>query len=127
KKGDVYRGLHDAQVPNIARLGLAADVPMLPECGRTDLPAVRTMTQEFVKGYDWCPSQPRVDLYVHYRLVLQTLGRPLNTFRSTRQLCEVIRDTIVAHTEAYEKVQILHQDLSAGNILITEEGGILID
>ncbi|KAH9000867.1 hypothetical protein EDB86DRAFT_3101166 [Lactarius hatsudake] len=127
KEGDVYRELHDAQVSNIARLGLAGDVPLLPECGRTDCPAVqRTMSQEFVK--DWCPGQPRVDPYVHYRLVLETLGSPLNTFKSTRELCKVIRDAITAHTEAYERVGILHRDVSAGNILITDNGsGILID
>ncbi|KAH9017118.1 hypothetical protein EDB83DRAFT_2571598 [Lactarius deliciosus] len=127
KEGDVYRELHDAQVPNIARLGLAGDVPLLPECGRTDCPAVqRTMTQEFVK--DWCPGQPCVDPYVHYRLVLETLGSPLNTFKSTRELCKVIRDAITAHTGAYERVGILHRDVSAGNILITDNGsGILID
>ncbi|KAH8977385.1 hypothetical protein EDB86DRAFT_2817875 [Lactarius hatsudake] len=127
KEGDVYRELHDAQVSNIARLGLAGDVPLLPECGRTDCPAVqRTMTQGFVK--DWCPGQPCVDPYVHYRLVLETLGSPLNTFKSTRELCKVIRDAITAHTGAYERVGILHRDVSAGNILITEDGsGILID
>ncbi|KAH9000869.1 hypothetical protein EDB86DRAFT_3242278 [Lactarius hatsudake] len=127
KEGDVYRELHDAQVSNIAKLGLAGDVPLLPECGRTDSPAVqRTITQEFVK--DWCPGRPRVDPYVHYRLVLETLGSPLHTFKSTRELCKVIRDAITAHTEAYERVQILHRDVSAGNILITENGsGILID
>ncbi|KAH9020339.1 hypothetical protein EDB84DRAFT_1678942 [Lactarius hengduanensis] len=116
-------------VPHIAKLGLAGDVPLLPECGRTDSPAVqRTMSQQFAKGYDWCPGQPRVDPYVHYRLVLETLGEPLHTFKSTRELCEVIRDAITAHTGAYERVGILHRDVSAGNILITEErSGILID
>ncbi|KAH9051973.1 hypothetical protein EDB87DRAFT_1581999 [Lactarius vividus] len=95
KEGDVYRELHDAHVPHIARLGLAGDVPLLPECGRTDSPAVqRTMTQQFVEGCNWCPGQPRVDPYVHYRLVLETLGSPLNTFKSTWELCEVIRDAI---------------------------------
>ncbi|KAH9174774.1 hypothetical protein EDB89DRAFT_1904348 [Lactarius sanguifluus] len=127
KEGDVYRELHDAKVSNIAKLGFAGDVPLLPDYGRTDSPAVqRTMTQEFVK--DWCPGQPCVDPYVHYRLVLETLGGSLHTFKSTRELCEVIRDAIVAHTEAYERVGILHRDVSAGNILITENGsGILID
>jgi RIO-like serine/threonine protein kinase len=34
----------------------------------------------------------------------------------------------IAHTTAYNKARILHQDISSGNILITEEGtGILID
>ncbi|KAH9038577.1 hypothetical protein EDB85DRAFT_2287515 [Lactarius pseudohatsudake] len=127
KEGDVYRELHDAQVPHIAKLGLAGDVPLLPECGQTDSPAVqRTMSQEFLK--DWCPGRPRVDPYVHYRLVLETLGSPLNTFKSTRELCKVIRDAITAHTGAYERVGILHRDVSAGNILIAENGsGILID
>ncbi|KAI9508735.1 hypothetical protein F5148DRAFT_979428, partial [Russula earlei] len=33
-----------------------------------------------------------------------------------------------AHTEAYDKAKILHQDVSAGNILIALNGsGMLID
>ncbi|KAH9053756.1 hypothetical protein EDB87DRAFT_1569042 [Lactarius vividus] len=67
KEGDVYRELHDAQVSHIARLGLAGNVPLLPECGRTDSPAVqRTMTQQFVEGCNWCPGQLQVDPYIHY-------------------------------------------------------------
>ncbi|KAH9059619.1 hypothetical protein EDB87DRAFT_1563048, partial [Lactarius vividus] len=128
KEGDVYRELHDAHVPNIAKLGLAGNVPLLSECGGTDSPTVQqTMTQQFVKG-GWCPGQPRVDPYVHYQLVLETLGSPLHTFRSTRELCEVIQNAITAHTGAYKRVGILHRDVSAGNILITKErSGILID
>jgi len=35
---------------------------------------------------------------------------------------------LVAHRDAYSKARILHRDVSAGNILITEKGGgILID
>jgi serine/threonine protein kinase len=34
----------------------------------------------------------------------------------------------IAHTAAYNKARILHRDVSAGNILITDKGsGILID
>ena len=35
---------------------------------------------------------------------------------------------LTAHTDAFNKTQTLHRDVSAGNILITEGGtGILID
>ncbi|KAH9174761.1 hypothetical protein EDB89DRAFT_469592 [Lactarius sanguifluus] len=90
KEGDVYRELHDAQVSNIAKLGLAGDVPLLPECGRTDSPAVqRTMTQEFVK--DWCPGQPRVDPLRTLSTCVGNTGEPIVHVKSTRELCKVIR------------------------------------
>lgn len=100
KEGDVYRELHNAQVPNIARFGRAGDVPLSPQHANTvPLNVQGTKTQDYAKrgtlGHEWCPGQPRVDRYVHYRLVLETLGQPLNTFKSTRQLCEVIRDAIM--------------------------------
>jgi hypothetical protein len=100
KEGDVYRKLHDANVPNIPALGPAGDVPLSPDhAGTFPLAVQRTKTQDYVKGsgrlVEWCPGQPCVGPYVHYRLVLETLGQPLNTFKSTRQLCEVIRDAII--------------------------------
>jgi hypothetical protein len=100
KEGDVYRELHGAQVPNIPMLGPAGDVPLsLDRKHIAPFSAQRTRTQDYVKesgrGYEWCPGRPRVDPLVHYRLVLETVGYPLNTFKSTRQLCEVIRDAIV--------------------------------
>jgi hypothetical protein len=99
KEGDVYRELHDAQVPNIPALGPAGDVPLSPDDATTTPLAVqRTRAQDYVKGsglgHEWCPGRPHVYPLVHYRLVLETLGRPLNTFKSTRQLCEAIRDAI---------------------------------
>src|SRR6266567_1794280 len=100
KEGDVYRKLHDAKVPNIPALGPAGDVPLSPDhAGTFPLAVQRTKTQDYLKGsghhHEWCPGRPVVEPYVHYRLVLETLGQPLNTFNSTRQLCEVIRDAIV--------------------------------
>ncbi|KAI0297791.1 hypothetical protein B0F90DRAFT_1669320 [Multifurca ochricompacta] len=50
KEGDVYRELHDAQVPNIAKFGRAGDVPLSPE--HTDVASFttqRTRTQDYVK------------------------------------------------------------------------------
>ena len=100
KEGDVYRELHDAHVPNIPKLGPAGDVSF--SLGRENIvpfPIQRTRTQDYVKGsglgHEWCLGRPLVDPLVHYRLVLETLGKPLNTFKSTRQLCEVIRDAII--------------------------------
>jgi hypothetical protein len=102
KEGDVYRELYEAQVPNIAEMDRAGDVPLILSGSpfQVSLPAVqRTKTQDYVSRpgsrHSWCPGHPRVEPYVHYRLVLKTVGMPLNQFKSTRQLCEVIRDAIV--------------------------------
>lgn len=96
KEGDVYRKLHEAQVPNIAKLGRAGDVCMLADDDQAlvSVGAQKTETQNYV-NHSWCPGRPRVEPYVHYRLVLETVGKPLKRFKSTRQLCEVIRDAVV--------------------------------
>ncbi|KAI9459737.1 hypothetical protein F5148DRAFT_1150810 [Russula earlei] len=55
-------------------------------------------------------------------------AKPLSTFRSTWELCQVIWDAMIAHTDAYDKAKILHRDVSAGNILIApDRSGLLID
>ena len=97
KEGDVYRELHEAQVPNIAEMDRAGDVPLVSRNGDlqvTVLAVQRTRTQDYV-GRPWCPGYPQVEPYVHYRLVLKTVGISLNQFKSTRQLCGVIRDAAV--------------------------------
>lgn len=92
KEGVVYRKLRDADVPNIPVLGPAGDVLF-------DAKTQRTKTQDYLKvsrgNHRWCLGRPSVEPYVHYRLVLETVGQPLNTFSSTRELCQAIRDAIV--------------------------------
>ncbi|KAI0263436.1 hypothetical protein BC834DRAFT_938764 [Gloeopeniophorella convolvens] len=132
KEGDVYRELHRKGVRNIAKLRCAGDIPVsLEDAGILSLAFQRTLTQEFVRKagrYEWCPGHPTVEPFVHYRLVLNTVGKPLSHFKSTRELCTVMRDAIVAHSDAYSKARVLHRDVSAGNILIDGDGhGILID
>ena len=88
KEGDVYRELHNAQVANIPTLSRAGDVPSSRDDTTTALfAAQRTRTHEYVNGsgfgHGWCPGRPDVEPYIHYRLVLETLGRPLN-FPSSR-------------------------------------------
>jgi hypothetical protein len=95
-EGDVYHELHDAEVPNIAKLGCAGDVRLTIDDSQAgaSVGVQRTRTQEYL-DQSWCPGRPDVEPYIHYRLVLETVGRPLNRFESTRQLCEVIRDAVV--------------------------------
>ena len=81
---------YSARVPNIVKLGRAGDIPVTIDDGqiRTPVGVQRTRTQDFLNR-SWCRGRPMVDPYAHYRLVLETVGMPLNRFKSTRQLCEV--------------------------------------
>jgi len=133
QEADIYKRLRDAGVPHIAPFEMGADIPNH-----------RTRTQDFVSR-KWALPIPR-ELRPHqqYRLVLGVVGRPLSSLTSVRELVRAIRDAIcgkslrnsmaylietttVAHKYAYEKGKILHRDISVGNILIVENGGLLID
>ncbi|KAI0318710.1 kinase-like domain-containing protein [Amylostereum chailletii] len=116
KEGDVYRRLHQSKVPHIPPLRSAGDVG-----------SHVTRCQEFVHS-SWNCVQMDLPTRRHYRLVLGAVGRPLNTFRSTRELCTSVRDAVEAHAKTYKGLNILHGDISVGNILIDDDGhGLLID
>ncbi|KAI0318542.1 hypothetical protein OF83DRAFT_1056668, partial [Amylostereum chailletii] len=116
KEGDTYRRLADKRIPHVAPLVCAADVPFQV-----------TRTQDFAEA-PWTCVLPTPVGRVHYRIVIGVVGRPLNTFKNTRELCTSVRDAIEAHARAYKKLKILHGDISSGNILITDDGqGLLID
>ena len=71
----------------------SVDVPLPPDhANSSQLVAQKTSTQEYLKGPGLGHEEGPC---VHYRLVLETLGLPLNKFKSTRQHREVIRDAIV--------------------------------
>ncbi|KAI0318536.1 hypothetical protein OF83DRAFT_1082832 [Amylostereum chailletii] len=107
KEGDTYRKLADKQIPHVAPLVCAADVPFQV-----------TRTQTFAEA-PWTCIPPTPVGRVHYRLVLKVVGRPLSKFTSTREL---------SHAKAYKRLNILHGDISSGNVLITDDGhGLLID
>ncbi|KAI0296752.1 hypothetical protein B0F90DRAFT_1669731 [Multifurca ochricompacta] len=72
----------------------------------------RTRTQDYVKGtegeHNWCPGRPCVNLFC------KTLGKP------GKECCFLACQWFTtAHSVTN---RILHRDVSAGNILITEEG-----
>ncbi|KAI0918750.1 hypothetical protein AcV5_002659 [Taiwanofungus camphoratus] len=58
--------------------------------------------------------------HTHYRLVTAEVGRPLSDFRKGRELVKVMYDCLIGHQQAVEKANILHRDISAGNLLIVE-------
>ncbi|CAL1696844.1 unnamed protein product [Somion occarium] len=63
----------------------------------------------------------------HQRIV-QEIAFPLETAKSSRELTQVFRDIIACMSKAWQSANVLHQDLSDGNIMITQEGrGILND
>ncbi|KAF8320399.1 hypothetical protein DL93DRAFT_2074013 [Clavulina sp. PMI_390] len=64
----------------------------------------------------------KMRIYVHFRLVLKEVGKPLSSFSSVQDLLQVLEDITDAHRYA-RKRGILHRDISAGNVMITEEGG----
>ncbi|RMZ83204.1 hypothetical protein DV738_g1305, partial [Chaetothyriales sp. CBS 135597] len=66
-------------------------------------------------------------------MVTSPVGRPLHTFQSILELLRVFRDAIKCHRSLLTNAKILHQDISAGNIIILDgqdeedPQGILID
>ncbi|OSD00242.1 hypothetical protein PYCCODRAFT_1479330 [Trametes coccinea BRFM310] len=56
--------------------------------------------------------------HCHYRLVVREVGLPLKEFPTGRILVWAVRDAVIAHQDAYTKAQVMHRDISVGNILI---------
>ncbi|KAH9889438.1 hypothetical protein C8Q73DRAFT_667917 [Cubamyces lactineus] len=54
----------------------------------------------------------------HYRLVVNEVGLPLDTFLNASELVGIIIDCIQAHNHAYNRKRLIHRDISAGNVLI---------
>ncbi|KAI0318709.1 hypothetical protein OF83DRAFT_920034 [Amylostereum chailletii] len=145
-EGRVYALLKSKNVPHIANALYSGDVVYIPDYddfpqnyNPEDLDAAQfiedmgdvqlqeTLTQEFA-GYDWACETKALNPHRHSRLVLDKIGRPITTYKVSRELFTVLRDVAEAHKEAYEKAGTLHRDLSVQNILITSEGeGLLID
>lgn len=62
-------------------------------------------------------------------LVFKPICKPLSTFRDTLELLSVLRDAVQTHRTLLQTANILHRDISDGNILILEvtRKGLLID
>ncbi|KAF9485119.1 hypothetical protein BDN70DRAFT_792271, partial [Pholiota conissans] len=122
KEGDIYAHLRNHGVRHIAPFGAGNDVR-----------DHATVTAKFAKEEWSCIPSPANDVkpiipeLVQYRMILLVLGRTLNEYDCTKQFVGAVRDAMEAHDDAYFKAKVLHRDISVGNILITETGGLLID
>ncbi|CDO74738.1 hypothetical protein BN946_scf184812.g2 [Trametes cinnabarina] len=57
----------------------------------------------------------------HMRMVIEDVGHPLTQFTSSREMVTAIRDAIKGHQTAWVEAQVLHRDVSVGNILISDD------
>ncbi|KAI9567163.1 hypothetical protein HD554DRAFT_2024342 [Boletus coccyginus] len=113
---EIYEILHHHGTPNIPAHVAGGDVD-----------GGRTQTQELADA-PWLCVRPRISPYQHYRLVHRIVGRPLFKFECTKQLVTAVFNALQAHSHAFKIAKILHRDISAGNIILTDEGkGLLID
>ncbi|VDC03816.1 unnamed protein product [Peniophora sp. CBMAI 1063] len=61
--------------------------------------------------------------YILTVTLFKRIGSKLRNFKSTRQLCIAVRDAIETHDAAYHLWNVLHRDISEGNILIAKVKG----
>ncbi|KAJ7885082.1 hypothetical protein B0H14DRAFT_2699614 [Mycena olivaceomarginata] len=110
QESETYRKLHQHQVPNIANVLAAGDVPG-QRCG--------------YPSPDWIvPLNATFRRHIHYRIVLDVVGKPINRFESTHALVGYIRDAFEAHYMAHTKAKIEHRDVSVANLVIGEKDGV---
>ncbi|GBE87345.1 predicted protein [Sparassis crispa] len=105
---EVYERLYKHDVSHIATLLCGGDV------GPTSDEPQRTCTQEFDESKSLLGR-------IHYRVVVKEVGRPLDDHENSREMLYVIFDALTAHREAWERAEVLHRDISIGNILIDED------
>ncbi|KAI0947737.1 hypothetical protein AcW1_009421 [Taiwanofungus camphoratus] len=131
KEGNVVRLLNEKEVKNIPTLVCHGDIEdqctvvqdlwedkskvatrSLVASGSSSVARISVMSPR----NEWNPLKS----HTHYRLVTAEVGRPLSDFRKGRELVKVMYDCLIGHQQAVEKANILHRDISAGNLLIVE-------
>ncbi|KAH8927292.1 hypothetical protein BT69DRAFT_1238078 [Atractiella rhizophila] len=111
-EGEIYEKLHAAGLPNI-----------LPVVAHGDVDGKYQSAEVLTEG--------GLRKFVHYRLVLGKVGRPIGEFRSSYELVKGCADAFEAHFCAWKELKMLHRDVSSGNIILgpidEEPQGYLID
>ncbi|KAI0368161.1 hypothetical protein BV20DRAFT_969455 [Pilatotrama ljubarskyi] len=56
--------------------------------------------------------------HIHYRIAVEEVCLPFTEFRTTAQLIRLMYNCVETHYWAYKNHDLLHRDISAGNVLI---------
>ncbi|KAK0466194.1 uncharacterized protein EV420DRAFT_1710145 [Desarmillaria tabescens] len=70
------------------------------------------------KDWNLGTHPPLTCIREHRQVRLIEVGQPLNKFKSSEQLTRVVYEAFLAHEAAFTTCNILHRDISCGNILI---------
>ncbi|PSR76425.1 hypothetical protein PHLCEN_2v8460 [Hermanssonia centrifuga] len=107
---EAYEILGEHKIPYVPTVLIAEDV--LSSTGEPQ----QTVTQDYSEipfGSRCAHLRP----HIHHRIV-QELALPLVMMRRSKQLVQAIRNTLVAIRGAYENAELLHRDISMGNIML---------
>ncbi|KAI0629910.1 hypothetical protein C8Q77DRAFT_275036 [Trametes polyzona] len=144
-EGSTLLDLQEADVRHVPALEYHCDVPvavighkgqhivlcMVGERRQT------TLTQKYLKAKWLCSSSPKLHRRVvkrtRYRLVVECAGYSLMNCRGSLELFSGAYHALEAMRDAYERCDLLHRDVTAGNIVLykkpdsEEREGYLID
>ncbi|RDB29908.1 hypothetical protein Hypma_013848 [Hypsizygus marmoreus] len=130
KEGAIYKTLHEKGVPHISNVLCSGDVFPTQFTG-ADSHRTRTHTYAtpgFIKTKTKWEKIEGLEPHSHYRIVLDTIGHNLTSFKSSKELVTAARDALEALFAAYDKAGVMHRHISVGNIMITDHGeGLLMD
>ncbi|TFY76402.1 hypothetical protein EWM64_g7610 [Hericium alpestre] len=110
KESDIYTSIK-GHCAGLSRLITGGDVHVLVE-GKPERITVRYLRRE--------SDDAQAETPILHRLILSPVGRPLWDYRSDIELLQGLISALDAHQFLW-KQQILHRDISAGNILLAED------
>ncbi|KAG6815695.1 hypothetical protein H0H87_012193 [Tephrocybe sp. NHM501043] len=122
---EIYAKLKEHEVPHIPEVYRGADVGL-----DTDSHHI-TQTALWAEKFELDISLRTLR---HYRMVLEYLPYKLEQFNTTTELVGALRDASLvpakklrytAHSKAATDAQVLHRDISAGNIMMKRVDGVL--